>query len=168
VWDILDGLGRGFAGSCFGSCHEAGQLGVEGDGGISGAVRGGVVRWARRGRGWFGRWGVARRVENLGHLAVVDAIEVLAEGGVGVLVLEGLPVRLLLGTSFLAASTSSLRGRRSEGVVVEVPSWRREVEPRGFSKLVCGAGLIGGSQVGRYVSPRLTSALFMLLRGWRL
>ena len=70
-------------------------------------------------------WGV----ENLGHLAVVNAVEFSTEGGVGVLVFEGLSVRLLPGTSFLAASTSSLRGRRSEGVVVEVPSWRGEVKP---------------------------------------
>ena len=91
---------------------------------------------------------MAWRVEYFGHLAVVDAVDVLAEGSVGVLVLEGSLVRLLLGVSLLATLASSLRSRGNEGVVVEVPSWRGEVEPRGFCELVCGAGLIGGSQVG--------------------
>jgi hypothetical protein len=109
---------------------------------------------------------VAWGVEDFGHLMVIGAVEVSAEGGVGVLVLEGRLVRLLLGASLLATLASSLRSRGSEGVVVEVPSWRREVEPRGFCKLVCGAGLIGGSQVGSRIFPRLSSAPFMLLRGW--
>jgi len=109
---------------------------------------------------------MAWRVKYFGHLAVVGAIEVLAEGGVSVLVFEGLFVWPLL--SFLAALASSLRGGRSEGVVVEVPRWRGEVEPRGFSKLVCRAGLIGGSQVGGCILPPLASALVMLSRGWRL
>jgi len=38
MWDILNGLGGGFAVSCFDVCHEACQLGVEGDGGVSGVV----------------------------------------------------------------------------------------------------------------------------------
>ena len=168
MWDILDRLGGGFAVSCFGNCHEVCQLGVEGDGGVSRVVRGGVVRWAGWGHSWLGGRGATRRVEYFGHLTVVGAVEVLAEGGVSVLVFQGLFVRPLLGASLLAALASSLRGRRSEGVVVEVPSWRGEVEPRGFSKLVCGAGLVGGSQVGSCVFPRLTSAPFMLSRGWRL
>ena len=110
---------------------------------------------------------MARRVEYFGHLVVDSAVEVSTEGGVGVLVFEGLFVWLPF-VSFLAMLASDLRGWRSEGVVVEVPSWRREVEPRGFSKLVGGAGLVGGSQVGDCVSLRLASALFMLSRGWRL
>jgi hypothetical protein len=108
---------------------------------------------------------VAWRVEYLGHLAVICAVEVLAEGGMGVLVLEGLLVRLPLGISPLATLASSLRGRRSEGIVVEVPSRRGEVEPRGFSELVCRAGLIGRSQVGECTFPHFTCALFMLSRG---
>jgi len=109
---------------------------------------------------------VAWRVEYFGHLAMVGAVEVLAEGGVGVFVLEGVSARLLLGGSLLATLASSLRVRRSEGVVVEVPSWRGEVEPRRFSELVCRAGLVGGSQVGSCVLPCFTSAPFMLSRGW--
>ena len=154
--------------SCFDVCHEACQLGVKGDGGVSGVVRGDVVRWAGWGRGWLGGQGVTWRVEYFGHLVVIGTVEVLAEGGVSVLVFKGLLVRPLLGASFLVTLASSLRGWRSEGVVVEVPSWRGEVEPRGFCKLVCRAGLIGGSQVGSCVFPRLTSALFMLSRGWHL
>jgi hypothetical protein len=111
---------------------------------------------------------VAWGVEDFGHLAVVGAVEVLAEGGMGVLVLEGRLVRLLFGASLFATLVSSLRSWGGESVVVEVPSWRGKVEPRGFCELVCGAGLIGGSQVGSCISPRLTSAPFMLLRGWRL
>jgi hypothetical protein len=56
---------------------------------------------------------VARRVEYFGHLAVIRAVEVLAEGGVSVLVLEGLLVRLLL-VSLLAMLASSLRDWQSE------------------------------------------------------
>ena len=111
---------------------------------------------------------MARGVEYFGHLAVIGAVEVLAEGGVGVFVLEGVFARLLLGGSLLATLASSLRSRRSEGVVVEVPSWRGKVEPGGLSELVCRAGLVGRSQVGSCIFPRLTSAPFMLLRGWRL
>ena len=65
---------------------------VEGDGGVSGMVRGGVVRRAGWGRGWLGGRGVARRVKYFGHLAVIGAVEVLAEGGVSVLVFKGLLV----------------------------------------------------------------------------
>ena len=83
-------------------------------------------------------WGV----EDFGHLAVVGAVGVLTEGGVSVLVFEGLPVRPLLGASFLAVSVSSLRVWRSEGVIVDVPSWRGEVEPGGFGELVRRAGLV--------------------------
>ena len=111
---------------------------------------------------------MAWRVEYFRHLVVVGAVEVLAEGGVGVFVLKRLLVRPLLGASPLVTLASSLRSWRGEGVVVEVPSWRGEVEPRGFCKLVRRAGLIGGSQVGSCTFPRLTSAPFMLLRGWRL
>ena len=111
---------------------------------------------------------MAWRVKYFGHLAVVSAVGLSTKGSMGVFVLEGLSVRPLLGASFLMALVSALRSQGSEGVVVEVPSWRGEVEPRGFSELVGRAGSIGGSQVGGCVSLRLTSALFMLSRGWRL
>jgi len=127
-----------------------------------------VVRWTGWGHGRLRGRGTAWRVEYFGHLVVIGAVEVLAEGGVGVFVLKGLLVRPLLSASLLATLASSLRSRGSEGVVVEVPSWRGEVEPRGFCKLVCRAGLIGGSQVGSCTLPCLTSASFMPLRGWRL
>ena len=131
-------------------------------------VRGGVVRWAGWGRGWLGGRGVVWRVEYLRHLAVIGAVEVVTEGGVSILVLEGVLVRLPLGVSPLATLASSLRVRGSEGVFVKVPSWRGEVEPRGFGELVCRVGSIGGSQVGSCVLPCLTSAPFMLSRGWHL
>ena len=78
--------------SCFDVCHEACQLRVKGDGGVSGVVRGGVVRWAGWGCGWLGGQGEAWRVEHFRHLAVISAVEVLAEGGVSVLVFKGLVV----------------------------------------------------------------------------
>jgi hypothetical protein len=73
---------------------------------------------------------------------MVSAVELSTEGGVGVFVLEGLDVRLLLGFSFLAALASVLRSWRSEGVVIEVPSWWGKFEPRGFSEMVGRAGLV--------------------------
>jgi hypothetical protein len=63
---------------------------------------------------------VARGVNSFGHLAVSDIVGVMAEGGVGVFVVEWLVLCLLL--TLLAVLASDLRSRRSESVVIEAPS----------------------------------------------
>jgi hypothetical protein len=93
---------------------------------------------------------------------VEGAVDVLAEGGVGVLMFEGLSFGLLLVASFAAL----VRDGRRKGGVVKVPSRQQEVKPRWFSKLVGRVGLIGGSQVGGCASSEFALALFMLSREW--
>jgi hypothetical protein len=62
---------------------------------------------------------VARGVDCLRHSGMDGAVLVVAEGSVGVLVVEGLVLRLLL--AFATALVSALRIQRGKGVVVEVP-----------------------------------------------
>jgi hypothetical protein len=108
---------------------------------------------------------VVQGVEYFRHLAVVDTVGVLAEGGMGVFVLKGSGIQLLLAASSLVTLVSGLRSRRKEGVIIEVPHRWGEVEPRGLSKLVSRAGLIGERQVGSCVLLCPTLAPFMLSRG---
>ena len=84
---------------------------------VSGA--GGCCGWSRRGS-------AAGGVEYLRHLAVVDTVGVIAEGRVGVLVLEGFRF-------VLAALTMSSAGRGRDGgcgdVNVKVPGRRGKLVP---------------------------------------
>jgi hypothetical protein len=76
--------------------------------------------------GWSRRGSAAGGVEYFGHLAVVDAVGVVAEGCVGVFVLEG------FGLTLAASTTLSAGGGRDGGcggVGVEVPGRRRELVP---------------------------------------
>ena len=109
VWDILSGLGG------------SGLVRVRGGDGISEVIGGGWPGWARW-CGWFGRQGVVWRVEYFRHLAVDGAVDVVAEGGMGVLAVKGLGLVFCLALAFLTVLTSELRSGWSEGVVVDIPS----------------------------------------------
>jgi hypothetical protein len=76
---------------------------------------------------------------------VVGAVELLTESSMGVLVLKGLGLGCLLVMVVLVLSGDWW----CEGVVVQVPSGRRELVPgRQVVKLIEGVGVVGGSQVG--------------------
>ena len=67
---------------------------------------------------------MVRGVEDFGHLSVDGAVGVMAEGGMGVLVLEGLDFGLFPPVVFLVMLTSKLRSRWNKGVVVNAPGRR--------------------------------------------
>ena len=69
---------------------------------------------------------MSRRVEYFGHLAVVDAVGVVAEGRVGVFVLEGLGFAL---TALTMLSAGRGRDEGCGGVDVEVPGRRGKLVP---------------------------------------
>jgi hypothetical protein len=64
---------------------------------------------------------VARRVKNFRHLVVDGAVDVMAEGDVGVLVVERLGLALCFALALLAVLVGELRSRWGEGVIVNVP-----------------------------------------------
>jgi hypothetical protein len=139
-----------------------------GDGGswVVRAVGRGWVSRAGGCCGWSRRGSVAGGVEYFGHLAVVDAVGVIAEGHVGVFVLEG------LGFALTASTMLSAGGGRDGGcggVDVKVPGRRGKLVP-GWRVIeqVGGVHLIGRSQVGDWSSSACSSPLFMQSRGWRL
>ena len=166
MWDILGGCWRGRSPSPgLNGCGKVGELGVKGDG-VSGVVGG---SWSWR-TGWssdrFWGWGMVRGVEDLGHLAMVGAVEVLTEGSVGVLVFKGPVFSLLFLVTFLATLASKLRSGWSKGVIVDVPGQWGKVEPRGgFREVVSGVGSVESCQVCSWASQGLALALFMLSRG---
>jgi hypothetical protein len=107
-----------------------------------------------------------RGVEYFGHLAVVDAVGDVAEGRVGVFVLEGLGFVLTASTMLLVGGG---RDGGCGGVVVEVPGRRGELVPGWrVAEQVGGVRLVGRSQVGGWPSSACSSPLFMWSRGWRL
>ena len=114
---------------------------------VEGAIGWGWVRRTGGHCGWSRRGGAAGGVKHLRHLAMVDAVGVVAKGCMGVLVFEGSSLVLV------ASVTLSVgRGRSGEcGVVgVEVPSRRGELVPRWrVVEQVGGMRLVGRSQVGR-------------------
>ena len=76
--------------------------------------------------GWSRRGSAAGGVEYFGHLAVVDAVGVVAEGHVGVFVLKGFRFALAASTT---PSAGRGRDRRCGGVDIEVPGRRGKLVP---------------------------------------
>jgi hypothetical protein len=144
---------------------KVGKLGVKGDGGVMAVVGWGMVRWAGWCCGWLRRWSVTGRIKYFRHLAMDRAVDVVAEGGMGILVLKRLGLGLLLAIAFLTALMSELRSGWSEGVIVNVPGGQRQVKlgRRGFRELVGGAGVVSGCQLGDGSCCALPRAPFMLL-----
>jgi len=66
-------------------------------------------------------------VEYFGHLAVVDAVRVVAEGRVGLLVFEGFAFAFAASTAFPAGAG---RSEGCGGVNVKIPGRRGELVPR--------------------------------------
>ena len=109
---------------------------------------------------------MSRRVEYFGHLAVIDAVEVVTEGSVGILVLKGF---VLTFVALAVLLVSEQRSRWSESVVVKVPGRGSELLPRRrVIEQIRGVGSVGRSQLGSWPSFCCVSPLFMLSRGWRL
>jgi len=139
------------------------------DDGSSWVVRAVGRGWVSRAGGccgWSGRGSAAGGDEYFGHLAVVDAVGVVAKGCVGILVLEGFGFAL---AASMALSVGGGRSRECSGVGVEVPGRRGELVPgRRVVEQVGGICLVGRSQVGDWSSSAHSSPLFMLSRGWHL
>jgi hypothetical protein len=133
---------------------------------VVGAVGWCWVSGAGRHCGWSGGGGATGGVEHFRHLAMVDAAGVVAEGCVGVLVLEGFGLVLVVSA---ALSTRRWESGGCGGVVVKVPGRRGKLVPgRQVVKQVGRAHPVGRSQVGSWSFLACSSPLFMLLRGWRL
>ena len=146
---------------------DVGNAGVDGVAQVPGVVGWG---WASSGRDWGGRasgGGMAWRVEDPGHLSVIDAKGVLAKGGVGVFVFKGFGLPFLPVVVVLAVVHRW--GGQLEHVVIQVPGRWQELIPGGSkAELVVTTHLIGGSQNGSCSLPLDVMALFMLLWGcWR-
>ena len=71
---------------------------------------------------------MAGGVEYFRHLAVVSAVGVITEGGMGVLMFEGLGLAFV---TLVVLSASRRWSRGSEGIVIEVPGRRGKLVPRG-------------------------------------
>ena len=95
---------------------------------VQGAIGWGWVYRAGGRGGWSRRGGTAGRVKHLRHLAVVGAVEEVAEGFVGVLVFKGFGFALAASAGF---SVGGGRGRECSVIGVEVPGRRGELVPRG-------------------------------------
>jgi hypothetical protein len=75
-----------------------------------------------------------RGVKDFRHLSVDGAVDVVAEGSMGVLVVKGLGLAPCFTLAFLMVLTSELRSGWSEGVIINVPGWWWQVKlgRRGF------------------------------------